>query len=397
MRRGTARMIVPVVMMLTLAACGGEDAPETATTGASSGASGLTVERIDAAATTIDEQWGERDGFAVVMLAADRGYAIDQIVEHPQIEGDGSIGGVEPAGPTRGLIEPAAGSGARRFGDGRSPANVLISFDTSLDGSPADAYVAFVDQSLGELFTAAQAHRDRQAREAAAAEAFEAEVSAIAMGLLARGYSLEHVIEAIVLSEWKLASLVHPCLYIPGAAPGGTDQMSSSCPPLSAGGGTSGGTETPAGQPAAGTGGLDGVYVNDEWPAPAGGTVVEVLEADIAVTVADGMVDGGIVWVVVVQSDDGVRVVAQRATQTIEFGGTVAPDGTYRGEGTTSVVYELMSCEPEDQCSGVTATRSAQPDGVAVTLTGTVRDGTFEAEIVNSVSGATRTFEAHRK
>jgi len=57
--------------------------------------------------------------------------------------------------------------------------------------------------------------------------------------------------------------------------------------------------------------------------------------------------------------------------------------------------YERLSCEPAvDACDSIGPTQT--PDGVAVSLTGTIVGDTMRAETVNSISGAPASFEATR-
>jgi len=142
--------------------------------------------------------------------------------------------------------------------------------------------------------------------------------------------------------------------------------------------------------------GLDGTYTGDRLDRVAG-AIVEVLSTEVVVTVNAGEVTGRIVESAVTNQKDGARTKIEKGTQTIEFTGTVTLDGRFTGAGRTTVVYELLSCEPADECEGVGATQSARPEGVEVSLTGTVTDGIFSAEIVNSVSGATASIEARRQ
>jgi len=75
----------------------------------------ITSDVVAAASNRIGDHHGERLGFAVTVVALDSGYSIEQIVESPTPNADGSIEGVQPAGPPLGVLSaPAAPGGLRR-------------------------------------------------------------------------------------------------------------------------------------------------------------------------------------------------------------------------------------------------------------------------------------------
>jgi hypothetical protein len=145
---------------------------------------------------------------------------------------------------------------------------------------------------------------------------------------------------------------------------------------------------------AAGT--FDGTYAGDTLERPSG-AIVEIVDTVITVTVTNGQLEGSIVETSITRQQNVDQVLTERAVQTIDLSGTVDDAGRIEGAGRTRVEYELVSCEPQDKCVGAHATQPGRPDGVPVSLTGSITGTVLHADLVNSVSGARSAFEATRE
>jgi hypothetical protein len=97
------------------------------------------------------------------------------------------------------------------------------------DWNASDTYIDFIDNTVGDLFHAADSRlRELRAQETAAEE-FDLAVTTAAAGLLARGYSPEQVIEGLFFREARYTSL--SCWHLdPPVTPPGADLLSENCP-----------------------------------------------------------------------------------------------------------------------------------------------------------------------
>ena len=230
-------------MALLATGCGGGGGTSTSTSQANA-PSDFTIEDVTAAGDTIVADWGDEDGLAVLLLAVDAGYSIKQIVENPSITAAGTIAGMEPAGAALGLLEDPPPGVATQGAAGA----MLVAFqDAPPDWTPSDTFIDFVDNTAGDLFFAARAHlEDLRSRDAEADE-WELAITTTTAGLLARGYTPEQVIEALLLGQVGFtygagssngAGVV--CFYVepdPAMVPPGTDRLADACPALERTGG----------------------------------------------------------------------------------------------------------------------------------------------------------------
>jgi hypothetical protein len=231
--------IVGVLVVLTLAACGQDTAIESTS---STTPAGSVADRLVAATERIVDDWGDREGFARLLLAVDAGYSLTQIVSHPSLTEHGTVEGADPDGEPLGLLEdpPASTSG-------RAPTPVFLAMVVAQapSWSAAETYVGFIDDTVGDLFDAAHEHI-RTAREAEQEELeWEQAVTTVTAALLARGYSAEQVIEALILDDAKgitglggISRRPTACYTIstdPPTVPPGSDLLEGECAPISSG------------------------------------------------------------------------------------------------------------------------------------------------------------------
>jgi hypothetical protein len=317
-------------MALLATGCGGGGGTSTSTSQANA-PSDFTIEDVTAAGDTIVADWGDEDGLAVLLLAVDAGYSIEQIVENPSITAAGTIAGVEPAGAALGLLEdPPPGVATQ----GASGAMLVVFQDAPPDWTPSDTFIDFVDNTAGDLFFAARAHlEDLRSRDAGADE-WELAITTTTAGLLARGYTPDQVIEALLLGQVGFtygdgssdrAGVV--CFYVepdPAIVPPGTDRLADACPALERTGGaqaTSTTTTTTSSAP--------------PEPAPAVGDRY-VGSIDAAATGADPDL-------VLVNSVD--LVVGDDLTGTIELLGNATVEG-FEDTSDGFCFYVLVTLEP---------------------------------------------------
>jgi hypothetical protein len=213
-----------VVSAMVVVACAGNGAETTPASPV-----GSAAEPVVGAAQTIVSEHGDQEGFAALLLAVDTGYAIGQVIDHAdQLTATGAIEGVEPSGPPLGLLEDPP--------EARGQALVILAMAVAQpsDWTGSDTYIDFIDNTVGDLFAAASEHLEEQRMEAAADEEFEQLVTVVAAGLLARGYSLEQVVEALVFKEWAADDLqpsaIFSCWHLdPPVVPIGRDLLSAGC------------------------------------------------------------------------------------------------------------------------------------------------------------------------
>ena len=225
------RMVAALAVVAMLAgACGGNDegsrVTEASTSDADASSSGYP-DAIVAAADSIQAEWTGADAIGVTLLAADAGYTVDQIVEHPNIEADGTIDGVEPSGEPRDVVgDTREGAGEASLGASR----VLLIGTSST--SPADSYLMGIDRTAEQLWQVAQEHvASQQAEQRAAVDAGRFTLI-LTLLLMDRGYSLDQVVESLFFGTFRVGNV--PCVEIdddPPAVPPGPDGMRG-CAPL---------------------------------------------------------------------------------------------------------------------------------------------------------------------
>lgn len=206
--RARRRWMVPVVLVLITAACGGgdgaEDTAEPATTGRSPDA---VWGRLTAAADALIDQWGtERDAFYVVAWSLDGGYSARQILEAApdgRVAARGAITDpngdlAEPEYEPAGLLVPAEGEAA---GPGvvvalAAPGVGLLRTRLA-DDAPSDAEITRIGL-LSEVFdgglAAFEANKEAQ-------EGFVAGVTSGTLFLGARGYSGKQILLGLILRQ----------------------------------------------------------------------------------------------------------------------------------------------------------------------------------------------------
>ncbi|GAB3249597.1 hypothetical protein [Nocardioides dilutus] len=234
-----------VALMATMAvftgACGGsgdgssQTSSESDDAGAVSAADRTQAEGLVDAESQITEEWGDVDGFAVTLLAIDRGYLLDQIVANPTIAADGTIEGVDPAGSASGMFGELTAAAAEGASAHTVPAvHRLAPPGHNDDARPSDAFLAFIDSSAGAMFDAAQRHLAELARQERLAAEFEQSLTLTTLALLTRGYTAEQLTEALFFGT--ITGPLFPCIGIvddPPVVPPGEDGFPS-CPPLGA-------------------------------------------------------------------------------------------------------------------------------------------------------------------
>jgi hypothetical protein len=236
--------LIPSLLAVILigVGCGQGDDGGT-TTSPSAEPSGSFADDLTAASETIVEDWGDEDGFAVLLLAVDSGYSVAQIVDNPTLTLIGTIDEVEPEGPSPGLLadppeEAASGSAAL-------PVVLAMTLAQPSDWGPGDTYIDFIDNTVSELFDAARDHLETVRTEEQLEAKWELSVTVVAAGLLGRGYSPQQVIEALLLGEVTVSTgqsggtgLPIFCYSIasdpPVVAPN-PDLIEGDCPPLGTG------------------------------------------------------------------------------------------------------------------------------------------------------------------
>ena len=324
---------VVAVGALALGAVGcSSDGDEAATDDATSTASAALIERADleAAATRIADQWGARDGFAVTVIALDRGYSVDQLLDATAIDEDGTVPGTEPEDSDAGLVELAAAGATDALGTPTlALAGIGLAALPAQEGGPtvADATVAFLDESLGEIFDAGVAHLEAlEAAEEAEAQREEIIID-ITLSLAARGYSVEQIIEAMWFGTIRADTNVGGCPAIvedpdqmgpvdPIPTPPGSDRLTPRCPPVDTAdpadatdddGGSDPGDADDGGNDPAEAPAADGTALQRLAPGTYQGTIdtagafrdgVAVTTADITLTIDDdgAAVDWTVEW-----------------------------------------------------------------------------------------------------
>lgn len=176
-----------VVLLLLVAACGDDG---------SGGADGPTYEEALAAGETLVDRWDDRLAFYAVVAAFDRGYSAEQVIQHPaDVAADGTIPGVDPDGPAAEVLSPITAGGAPPPGRVSAAPRRLVAGPDGL--SPQNQYINFIDATLGEVYDAGLAHLQQEAD-------FQQSVVEMTILLGASGYSVEQIVEALILDSWDI-------------------------------------------------------------------------------------------------------------------------------------------------------------------------------------------------
>lgn len=207
-----------VALLIVASGCGGSS-PGQSTVASETVASGVTPA---VAAEALVDRWGsDRDAFYVVLWSLDKGYSAVQIISAAPtdlIRADGTIVAAdgslveaerEPAGLLARLTGEALGGGfvVAAASPVRGLAALLLA-----EESPQDAEVSSVGL-LSEVFDGGlDAWREKEASLRAQAEGISQELTLneataitwITLGLGARGYSTQQILEAILLGNWDV-------------------------------------------------------------------------------------------------------------------------------------------------------------------------------------------------
>jgi hypothetical protein len=222
-----------LAMVLLAAACSSSE--DEATTAEPNPDVEITQNELVAAADFIVDKWGGQEGFAIIVLAIDLGYTVDQLVgDFERLNKDGTIVGLEPRLEPRGLTSPAPAGDAAGNDEEVSPEGgfQLIAFAQELDDASA-LYVEFVDQTLAEIYKAAVEHAPTPPTAIESDVDFEdylaAGIAVMVLGLMARGYTIEQAIQAMVLNTISQTSITEGCFYIEDEMPPGEDLLRGDC------------------------------------------------------------------------------------------------------------------------------------------------------------------------
>ena len=260
------RLPIPVLALVLLAgACSSGDG--TATGGGPSSPTppdeSLTLAGLRTSALYLQDRHGAEEAFAIVVVALDRGYAVDTIIDNVQDLDytDWStpvLPDVSPDGPLQGVIERPDGDGDQESGLGPPGAAAgdveLAAIGGQFSSAEArDLRVAGLGMMLGELFRQSQEAYDgrepstdtptdeaptRQPGSGRAdaddGQLTDRAVLEAVLVLSARGYSLEQIVLALATGDLGKEGLASDCWYLPGEAPegGADDQLAGECTPL---------------------------------------------------------------------------------------------------------------------------------------------------------------------
>lgn len=206
--------------MLVTAACGGDVAPEVTE---------ADVPRTAAGAVAIIERYGTDDGIDAVIFAFEHGYESAEIQDAAiatTLSADGLIDGVSPNGPPLGLVEQARANGSAMAVTG---VRASVRFQTEL--RPVDIVRSAIielgrrddnDTLRNTTRDVARAWIDRPESRAGAGAAG----IALVFGLTEQGYSMDQVVEAIILgylvtstdTDNSFSSTECLTLFVPGGA-----------------------------------------------------------------------------------------------------------------------------------------------------------------------------------
>lgn len=226
--RTRTNLLIPTLMagavLLVGTGCGGASESESSEPATSESAAGsdaspssgadITSDIVAVTSNRIGDQHGERLGFAVTAVALDSGYSLEQLVESPTPSADGSIEGVQPAGPPLGVLSaPAEPSGFRR--------------SATPDETPVgDFRVTVLSTTLegiyDKAFPIADPQAELDARTAAAREGYtEADYDILfaVLMVVGRGYTLEQTMEAFFFGT--IESDAFGCLRVEDEPPRG--------------------------------------------------------------------------------------------------------------------------------------------------------------------------------
>lgn len=296
MRRVSAAFIV---FSLVALGCGDDGSPSTA-------AGPPDPAAVTAAAVTLTDRWDDRLAFFAVVASFDHGYTVVQIVEGAaQLQADGQITGVEPAGAALGMLSPLTG-GANLPGLTAAPRRLpAVQFAGPI---PVDQQVDFADEVLGEFYEAGQ--RRIEAEEVFGADGDEllvAGVTEATLQLAASGYSAEQILDALITGLWLPPGAAGSCAFIPTSndietfqvvLPQNPDFLCHDLRGLVAGGfprdddtTTSSRATPPGGQ----TGSTDGTYAGPVLLIDSPQQITEILEGTAEITVTEGVAEVAVV------------------------------------------------------------------------------------------------------
>lgn len=231
-RRPLFRCLTAALVWVAVAGCSGDPTATTATVPAD--AATFSYAGITGATEAIVDDWGEETGFAVLLLAFDAGYTIEQVVATPELTQAGTIAGVEPADAPLGLLEdPPAG-----VGDQALAHQGLFVLQELPDWDPNETLIDSFDNTIREVFIAAE----QRLEELRSQQAQGSRLITIVATLAARGYLVDQIIEAFIFGEVDAdlgadpqLGIPVPCYSIvtePEVLPVNQDLLAGSCPPL---------------------------------------------------------------------------------------------------------------------------------------------------------------------
>jgi len=161
----------------------------------------LTVASLEAASNQIGETDGPGTGFAVTVVALDKGYSVEQIVEGAPLSADGSIPGVQAEGQALNVLsEPAEPNGFRRPAQAPDEPSVLELRVDFLGATLMQIHTASFDRQQRELDEAIA-----QAREGLVEDDYQ--IIYDTLMLVGRGYTLEQALTGVFLGPTSLDGL----------------------------------------------------------------------------------------------------------------------------------------------------------------------------------------------
>lgn len=344
--------LLGVVALLAVfaAACGSESEDDTG--------GRVTLAAVADTAGDIADDHGSPDSFALALVVLDDGYSVAQILEAGGFTDEASIQGALPAAEPTHLILPAGQDAPAAFGR-LAAARPRADFpgDDLLDAH-------YGVWTMGALWDKAVEEADRPLtaaeRERREAEQREAELVAVVMGLAARGYGLEQILDGIIddrVSVWDSAE----CVLIQGPAPGDppvtpirADLLGAECDDLSAPpGATAGPTSDPGGSETA----------SWEGPLLADDALGVLVASQVAI---DRLEDGSYSLAVSAESTREAYECSWETKQTAEGTGALNEAGTaieFTGTFTEKTTSSGPDCATEDDGGEYTLTVDVAEDG----------------------------------
>jgi len=204
----------------------------------------VTQAAVAEATDFIVRKWGDEGGFVIVVLASDRGYTIDQLLRgFERLNEDGTLIGEGPRLQPLGLVSqdpgPTASGGDE---EGSLQAGIQLIALAQEPGPDPSPYLAFVDQTLAEIWMSTVVHPPETATsttaprpDESATETTDDAVVAAFLGLSARGYTPRQIIESMVLRTVQVDVPASPdsidilCFSIKDESPDGSDLLASEC------------------------------------------------------------------------------------------------------------------------------------------------------------------------